>query len=50
MCMWELWSIRDESLQTGDLVTKRKLRGMHHEWSQEEELEEALVPSDLDEK
>ena len=50
MCMRELWSIRDESLQTGDLVTKRKLWGMHHELRQEEELEEALVPSDLGEK
>ena len=38
------------SLQTGDLVTKRKFWGMHHEWRQEEELEEVLVPSDLGEK
>ena len=44
MCMRELLSIRDESFQTGDLVTKHNLLGMHHEWRQEEELEEGLVP------
>ena len=50
MCMRELGSNHDETLQTGDFVTKRKLCGMHHEWRQEEELEEVLVPSGLGEK